>query len=89
VRSVITNAIIANYGDIKPATVYSKIGLATPVIQTVYFINHTVYGRDKLATLFRQDIGGGIIVMGARIINFAISNWKDKYRRCLRWGDIY
>jgi hypothetical protein len=88
VGSVIPDSIIANYGYIKPATVYSKISFAAPQISAVYFINNTIYGRDKLATLFRQDIGGGIIMMRAGIINFAIGDWKDKYRRCLRRGDI-
>ena len=55
---------------------------------TTIFINNAVYGRDKLATLFRQDIGCCIIVMCAGIVHCAVSDWKDKYRRCLRRGDI-
>jgi hypothetical protein len=88
VGAVIPDAIIANYGYIKTTTVYSKISFATPVIHTVYFINNTVYGRDKLATLFRQDIGGGIIMMRAGIVHCAVSDWKDEYRRRLRRGDV-
>jgi hypothetical protein len=88
VRAVIPDSIISNYGYVKPATVYSKISLSTPQIGAVYFINYAIYGRDKLASLFRQDIGGGIVMMCAGIVNFAIGYWKDKYRRCLRRGDI-